>query len=64
MDSHSGCGFADICGSIGQWKRSDVSKGDTNAILTSYNRNFRARNDGNSQTMNFLASPEVSFNHD
>lgn len=47
--------------SIGQWKRSDVSKGDTNAILTSYNRNFRARNDGNSQTMNFLASPEVGF---
>ncbi|PWW71945.1 aconitate hydratase [Tuber magnatum] len=52
--------LANACGPcIGQWKRSDISKGDTNAILTSYNRNFRARNDGNSQTMNFLASPEI-----
>ncbi|CUS14664.1 unnamed protein product, partial [Tuber aestivum] len=52
--------LANACGPcIGQWKRNDISKGDTNAILTSYNRNFRARNDGNSQTMNFLASPEI-----
>jgi homoaconitase len=29
------------------------------AILTSFNRNFKARNDANSLTMNFLASPEV-----
>ncbi|EWC45838.1 putative aconitate hydratase 2 [Drechslerella stenobrocha 248] len=43
-----------------QWKRTDgVKKGDTNAILTSFNRNFRARNDGNPDTMNFLASPEI-----
>ena len=29
------------------------------AILTSFNRNFRARNDGNRSTMNFLASPTI-----
>ena len=46
--------------SIGQWKRTDgVKKGDVNAIFTSYNRNFRGRNDGNPGTMNFLASPEI-----
>lgn len=28
-------------------------------ILTSFNRNFKARNDGNLRTMNFLASPEI-----
>ncbi|KAF2872499.1 aconitate hydratase mitochondrial precursor [Massariosphaeria phaeospora] len=34
-------------------------KGESNAILTSYNRNFPGRNDGNRSTMNFLASPEL-----
>ena len=29
------------------------------AILTSFNRNFKARNDGNRLTMNFLASPDI-----
>lgn len=53
--------LANACGPcIGQWKRTDgVEKGDTNAILSSYNRNFRGRNDGNPSTMNFLASPEI-----
>ncbi|TAQ91519.1 hypothetical protein B7494_g227 [Chlorociboria aeruginascens] len=53
--------LANACGPcIGQWKRTDgVSKGDSNAVLTSYNRNFRGRNDGNPDTMNFLASPEI-----
>lgn len=53
--------LANACGPcIGQWKRTDdVSNGETNAILTSYNRNFRSRNDGNPETMNFLASPEI-----
>ncbi|KAK2799413.1 aconitate hydratase [Onygenales sp. PD_10] len=53
--------LANACGPcIGQWKRTDgVKKGETNAILTSYNRNFRGRNDGNTATMNFLASPEI-----
>lgn len=30
-----------------------------NSIVTSFNRNFRGRNDGNPNTMNFLASPEI-----
>ncbi|KAJ3558071.1 hypothetical protein NM688_g1128 [Phlebia brevispora] len=51
--------LANACGPcIGQWKR-DEHKNDENAILTSFNRNFKARNDGNRQTMNFLASPTV-----
>ncbi|KAE8861388.1 hypothetical protein PTNB29_06483 [Pyrenophora teres f. teres] len=37
----------------------EVKKGESNAILTSYNRNFPGRNDGNRATMNFLASPEL-----
>ena len=36
-----------------------MEKGTSNAILSSYNRNFRGRNDGNPDTMNFLASPEI-----
>ncbi|KAI0472820.1 aconitate hydratase [Xylariaceae sp. FL0804] len=53
--------LSNACGPcIGQWKRQDgVEKGTPNAILTSYNRNFRGRNDANPETMNFLASPEV-----
>ena len=53
--------LANACGPcIGQWKRTDgVSRGDGNAILSSYNRNFKGRNDGNPSTMNFLASPEI-----
>lgn len=53
--------LANACGPcIGQWKRTDgISRGDSNAIFTSYNRNFRGRNDGNPETMNFLASPEI-----
>ncbi|KAI9815025.1 MAG: aconitate hydratase [Pycnora praestabilis] len=53
--------LANACGPcIGQWNRTDgVERGDSNAILSSYNRNFRGRNDGNPETMNFLASPEI-----
>ena len=53
--------LANACGPcIGQWKRTDgVQKGDSNAIFSSYNRNFPGRNDGNAKTMNFLASPEI-----
>lgn len=51
--------LANACGPcIGQWERTD-RKGQDNAILTSFNRNFRGRNDGNRQTMNFLASPDI-----
>ncbi|QLG70220.1 hypothetical protein HG535_0A01580 [Zygotorulaspora mrakii] len=54
--------LANACGPcIGQWNRVDVSKtsNETNSIFTSFNRNFRARNDGNRNTMNFLTSPEM-----
>jgi homoaconitase len=53
--------LANACGPcIGQWKRTDgIKRGNKNAIFTSYNRNFRGRNDGNPETMNFLASPEI-----
>ncbi|EGN96504.1 hypothetical protein SERLA73DRAFT_111092 [Serpula lacrymans var. lacrymans S7.3] len=51
--------LANACGPcIGQWKRAD-KKGEENAILTSFNRNFKSRNDGNQLTMNFLASPTI-----
>ena len=30
-----------------------------NTIVTSYNRNFPARNDGQATTMNFIGSPEI-----
>ncbi|EDN94761.1 hypothetical protein SS1G_10635 [Sclerotinia sclerotiorum 1980 UF-70] len=53
--------LANACGPcIGMWSRTDgIAKGEPNAIFTSYNRNFRGRNDGNPDTMNFLASPEI-----
>ncbi|KAH7380010.1 aconitate hydratase mitochondrial precursor [Pyrenochaeta sp. MPI-SDFR-AT-0127] len=59
--SAGGTVLANACGPcIGQWTRTDgVKKGEANAILTSYNRNFPGRNDGNRATMNFLASPEL-----
>ncbi|KAI9305096.1 aconitate hydratase [Cunninghamella echinulata] len=51
--------LANACGPcIGQWDRKE-EKGEENAILTSFNRNFRSRNDGNPKTMNFLASPDI-----
>lgn len=51
--------LANACGPcIGQWDRTDGVTG-TNSIFTLFNRNFRARNDGNRDTMNFLTSPDV-----
>jgi len=52
--------LANACGPcIGQWERTDLKKGEENSILTSFNRNFRARNDGNPGTFSFISSPEV-----
>ncbi|HSL58657.1 MAG TPA: aconitate hydratase [Acidimicrobiales bacterium] len=52
--------LANACGPcIGQWSRSDVSEGDVNTIVTSYNRNFPKRNDGLSTTLAFVTSPET-----
>ncbi|CAI4892705.1 CKB_collapsed_G0037840.mRNA.1.CDS.1 [Saccharomyces cerevisiae] len=52
--------LANACGPcIGQWDRRDIKKGDKNTIVSSYNRNFTSRNDGNPQTHAFVASPEL-----
>jgi len=52
--------LANACGPcIGQWKRDDIKDGEINSILTSFNRNFPRRNDGNATTCAFIASPEV-----
>lgn len=52
--------LANACGPcIGQWKRDDFQKGEKNTIVTSYNRNFKGRNDGNPSTHAFVASPEI-----
>ncbi len=52
--------LANACGPcIGQWKRSDVGKSETNSIVSSYNRNFPGRNDGSAATLSFLTSPEI-----
>jgi aconitate hydratase len=52
--------LANACGPcIGQWKREKLLDGIPNTIVTSYNRNFPRRNDGRSETMNFIASPEL-----
>eukprot|EP00013_Stygamoeba_regulata_P020475 CAMPEP_0177657216 /NCGR_PEP_ID=MMETSP0447-20121125/16056_1 /TAXON_ID=0 /ORGANISM="Stygamoeba regulata, Strain BSH-02190019" /LENGTH=781 /DNA_ID=CAMNT_0019161535 /DNA_START=30 /DNA_END=2375 /DNA_ORIENTATION=+ len=53
--------LANACGPcIGQWKRKDVKNGEANSIVTSYNRNFTGRNDGNEKTHAFVASPEIT----
>ncbi len=44
---------------IGQWQRDDMEKGSPNSIITSFNRNFRGRNDANPETLGFMASPEI-----
>ncbi|MFP6684110.1 MAG: aconitate hydratase [Polyangiaceae bacterium] len=52
--------LANACGPcIGQWKREDIEMGSRNAIITSYNRNFKRRNDGNAETLGFISSPEL-----
>ncbi len=60
LESVGGTVLANACGPcIGQWKRHDVQKGDRNSIITSFNRNFTSRNDGNPETHAFVASPET-----
>lgn len=52
--------LANACGPcIGQWKRDDIEKGEKNSIITSFNRNFQKRNDGNPETYAFIGSPEI-----
>src|SRR5207342_3631457 len=52
--------LANACGPcIGQWQRDDITAGETNTIVSSFNRNFPARNDGNASTLSFIGSPET-----
>jgi aconitate hydratase len=52
--------LANACGPcIGQWRRAKEATAEPNTIVTSYNRNFPQRNDGQRTTMNFIGSPEI-----
>lgn len=52
--------MANACGPcIGQWKRHTDDPNRRNSIITSFNRNFAKRNDGNPNTHGFVASPEI-----
>lgn len=52
--------MANACGPcIGQWKRHSDDPERRNTIITSFNRNFAKRNDGNPGTHSFVASPEI-----
>ncbi len=52
--------LANACGPcIGQWARHNADKQEKNSIITSFNRNFAKRNDGNPNTHSFVSSPEI-----
>ena len=52
--------MANACGPcIGQWKRLTDDATRKNSIVTSFNRNFAKRADGNPNTHAFVASPEL-----
>ena len=52
--------LANACGPcIGQWARHTDDPDRKNSIMTSFNRNFKKRNDGNPNTHAFVASPEI-----
>ncbi len=53
--------MANACGPcIGQWKRHTDDNTRKNSIVTSFNRNFAKRADGNPNTHAFVASPELA----
>ncbi len=60
FEKMGGTVLANACGPcIGQWKRADVGREETNTIVSSFNRNFPGRNDGSAATLSFLTSPEI-----
>ena len=60
FESMGGVVLANACGPcIGQWARHSTDPTRKNSILTSFNRNFKGRNDGNPNTHAFVASPEL-----
>jgi aconitate hydratase len=61
FEKMGGVVLANACGPcIGQWARHSKDPNSKNSILTSYNRNFAKRNDGNPNTHAFVASPEIT----
>ncbi|KAF7185788.1 putative aconitate hydratase, mitochondrial [Pseudocercospora fuligena] len=44
---------------VGQWNREGASKHEPNSVISSYNRNFTGRHDGNPATHSFVTSPEI-----
>lgn len=60
LEATGGVILTNSCGPcIGQWKRDNMKDGTKNAIITSFNRNFRGRNDANAETESFISSPEI-----
>lgn len=60
FEKMGGVVLANACGPcIGQWARHGAEKREKNSIITSFNRNFSKRADGNPNTHSFVASPEV-----
>jgi len=60
FDQMGGVVLANACGPcIGQWARHTDDPNRKNSIITSFNRNFAKRNDGNPNTHSFVASPEL-----
>ncbi len=60
FDAMGGVVLANACGPcIGQWARHTDDPDRKNSIITSFNRNFAKRNDGNANTHAFVASPEI-----
>jgi aconitate hydratase len=60
FDQMGGVVLANACGPcIGQWARHGAEKQERNSIITSFNRNFAKRADGNPNTHSFVASPEI-----
>ena len=60
FESVGGIIMANACGPcIGQWKRETDNPERPNSIITSFNRNFAKRADGNPNTHTFIGSPEV-----
>lgn len=60
FEQMGGVVLANACGPcIGQWARHGAEKQERNSIITSFNRNFAKRADGNPNTHSFVASPEI-----
>ncbi len=60
FEKMGGVVLANACGPcIGQWARHTDDPDRKNSIITSFNRNFTKRNDGNPNTHAFVASPEI-----